>query len=114
MSNVYYDPEDYGLKIVATMDFSDGGYEFDYLVVWRSVKNNKWYYAEDAGCSCPTPFEDHDLMTLTPVSELGEIISRANHRAEEADTSYFRDAESMRAGLERFVGALKEKWRAAL
>lgn len=58
--NFYYHPEESGLTIVATID--DGGsYEFDMVVVWKDEKGN-FYWQEDSGCSCPTPFEDFDTL----------------------------------------------------
>jgi hypothetical protein len=54
--DVYYNPEHFGLTIVGTLE--DGGsYEFDTFLVLRDEQGN-YYTAADAGCSCPSPFED--------------------------------------------------------
>jgi hypothetical protein len=59
MSNIYYSPEDFKLKTVDVIDFGES-YEFDMIVVWRTVEGPvKFYWAQDSGCSCPTPFENH-------------------------------------------------------
>jgi hypothetical protein len=54
--NVYYAPEQFGLT---TLDEAEhgGSYEFDTCVVWKDSEGRLWW-AQDAGCSCPTPFED--------------------------------------------------------
>ena len=58
-NNPYYSPEKSGLEIIGEVDFSDGSYQFNYLVVWKDLATGKLYYAEDSGCSCPSPFEDY-------------------------------------------------------
>jgi hypothetical protein len=59
--NVYYDPEKFGLEVVAEHDFSPGSYEFDLRVVWRREHDGALLTARDGGCSCPTQFEDYGL-----------------------------------------------------
>ena len=86
MSYVYYDPEDFGLKIVAQADWSDGYYQFDIFAVFADAGNNL-YYGEDSGCSCPSPFENFNgLRSLTPVTftELWGIVGdRATYHGED-------------------------------
>jgi hypothetical protein len=55
--SVYSNPEKFGLKHVADLDFSSGSYEFDTTAVWVNDKVKKFYWADDSGCSCPSPFE---------------------------------------------------------
>lgn len=57
MSNIYYNPQEFGLTVVGEIDDA-GSYEFNTIVVWTD--GNKFYWAHDSGCSCPTPFEDFD------------------------------------------------------
>ncbi len=60
--NAYYNPEKFGCEIVATVDVG-ADYEFDMFVVMRTIESiegirkGSYFYASDAGCSCPTPFE---------------------------------------------------------
>ncbi len=62
--NIYYNPEKYGLEPVGAIDWNDEPYEFDMTAVWKDERD-RYYYASDAGCSCPTPFEDfHSLSDL--------------------------------------------------
>lgn len=58
MSNPYYDPDDFGLVIVGSFDWSEPDYSFDMCVVWYEPTSGKYYWASDSGCSCPSPFED--------------------------------------------------------
>ncbi len=68
MSNIYYNPEDFGLEIVAQIEYSDSCYQFDTRVVWK-VKGKKIFYTmRDSGCSCPTPFEDYNLSNIEKMS----------------------------------------------
>ncbi len=62
--NIYYDPEKFGLEQVGEIDFSSGAYEFDLTVVWRRVSDDALVYAEDSGCSCPSPFESTGVDEL--------------------------------------------------
>lgn len=91
-NDVYYNPEAFGLTAVGVLDFSSGSYEFDYTAVW--VDDNKvLYWADDSGCSCPSPFENYtskdDLIT-------GSVPSLARHlreRQAEQYTQYVSPAE---------------------
>lgn len=58
MNSIYYSPEKLGMAQVAELDTA-GAYEFDMVVLWRGHDGKLWA-AQDSGCSCPTPFEDHD------------------------------------------------------
>lgn len=102
----YYDPEHFGLEPVATIDFSDGYYQFDYLAVWREKETGRLFYAEDSGCSCPSPFEGiSSIADLTPVGSPDEIYSRVAFRIED---SYY-DSEKSRLKAELLD--LKSKFR---
>lgn len=64
MINIYYHPEKYGLTTVGQIEWCDDPYQFDLTVVWKD-NAGQIYWASDSGCSCPSPFEDHDRSTLT-------------------------------------------------
>lgn len=65
MSNPYYNPEDFDLEIVGSIDLAEPDYSFDLLVVWYHAPTSTFYWASDSGCSCPSPFEDyHSLEQL--------------------------------------------------
>lgn len=68
MSNIYYNPEHFGLEIVAEIEYSSGSYEFDTRVVWKQKSSRKCFTARDSGCSCPTPFEDYHMGNIEPLN----------------------------------------------
>lgn len=65
--NLYYEPEKFGLSIVAELETSSGSYEFDTIVVFKDAEGRK-FWLRDAGCSCPTPFEDFGVSDLVPLN----------------------------------------------
>lgn len=85
--NIFYDPAKFGLETVGTVDYSSGSYEFEYLAVWKDA-SGQLYYAEDSGCSCPSPFEGMGVTDLTKATR-HEIAARAQERLTEPD---WRDA----------------------
>jgi hypothetical protein len=82
MSDVYYNPEAFGLIQVAQHDFSDGNYEFDYRVIWED-KDGNLLTARDAGCSCPSPFEDYTRIEDIDKFNLDDLITEANNEQSE-------------------------------
>jgi len=71
--SVYYNPEELGLELVDEIDYaSPDDYGFDYRVVWWHAENRKLYTGRDAGCSCPSPFED--FFTLEDLDELPDMV----------------------------------------
>jgi hypothetical protein len=55
--NPYYEPEKFGLTMVAEHDLTEPCWSFDLLVAWRD--STGIYLGTDSGCSCPTPFENY-------------------------------------------------------
>lgn len=53
--NIYYHPEKFSLEPVAELE-TGRSYEFETTVVWKR-DDGKFFWAQDSGCSCPTPFE---------------------------------------------------------
>lgn len=106
--NVYYSPEKYGLRTIGEIDFSSGSYEFDILVVFQDVETGKFYYAEDSGCSCPSPFEDHDRTTLTPFVDSSDLRSRAERLLKDrGEDCGYADADDVRALLYKVAEAAR-------
>lgn len=62
---IYMNPEAFGLELVGSVDWTDEPYQFDMTAVWRDPDTGALFYADDAGCSCPLPFEGLDRSTLT-------------------------------------------------
>jgi len=62
-NSIYNNPEKFGLVTVGEADKADS-YEFDIIALWHDGVDFLW--AEDSGCSCPSPFENFtDLDALT-------------------------------------------------
>jgi hypothetical protein len=73
---LYYNPEKFHLTPVGEIEWGSGHYEFDLTVVWQH-EDGTFYWAEDSGCSCPTPFEEFTKVAdLNPLTSLSEF---ANH-----------------------------------
>lgn len=85
--NVYTDPEDFGLAVLGEIDWSDGCYQFDLTVVFHDLAGIYWY-AEDSGCSCPSPFDSVGLTGITRITSLAQIQQHLERRAAESAESY--------------------------
>jgi hypothetical protein len=84
--NPYYNPEKFGLEIVAQVDYCSGSYEFDQRIIWKHKETGKLYTARDSGCSCPTPFEDY--KKLEDLADYSYDFVR-NEALEEARKEYY-------------------------
>lgn len=87
--NPYYAPEKCGLEIVATIDYSSGSYEFDLRVVWRNLKNNVFYTARNAGCSCPSPFEDYTDIAMLETVDIATLEREVKQSASFGEATRF-------------------------
>jgi len=104
MSNPYYNPEDFGLKILGEVEWSDECYQFDKTVLWEHPDTGKLYIAHDTGCSCPSPFEEyHELAALEEVTVDGAIASLESRRREEINGEWGRSY-----GLEKSLELIKQ------
>jgi hypothetical protein len=65
--SVYYEPKDYGLTFVGTVQWDDEPYTFDITGIWQG-KTGHLFYADDSGCSCPAWFESTTVDDLVAVT----------------------------------------------
>lgn len=72
-ANPYYDPDKFDLETIGEIDWSSGSYEFDLTVVWRRKFDGRFVTADDAGCSCPVPFEGTGCEDLRLIGSLAEF-----------------------------------------
>jgi len=79
----YHQPEKFDLEQVASIDYSDGSYQFDYRVVWRH-KSGKLYTARDSGCSWPSPFESYTKLTDLEDFNADVVIEEAQSEARDS------------------------------
>lgn len=66
-NNLYNNPEKFGLEIVDGIDYA-GSYEFEMRVIFRVKESGELLMGSDSGCSCPSPFESHELFDLLPIN----------------------------------------------
>jgi hypothetical protein len=95
--DTYYQPEKFGLSIVAETDQS-GSYEFDMFVVWQDVNGN-YYWATDSGCSCPSPFENHTSVAHLTADSASDIMREYSNWYDERYFKYESSHSEMLAKL---------------
>jgi len=100
--NAFYHPEALGLEVVAELEFSDMNYCFDTRVVWKN-KEGVLYTARDAGCSCPTPFEDYTSVESLERARIEDLESEIKYEKE----SSWRGNPSFDGDSQRFLEAVK-------
>jgi hypothetical protein len=87
--DVYYNPEHFGLEIVGTAEYG-GGYDYDTFAVFKDAEG-KFYYGEDQGCSCSSPFEGMTKADLTVAANRHELLNAIDSHASDG---YHRDAKT--------------------
>lgn len=90
--DVYNQPEHYGLKTIGDIEWDHESWQFNMTVILRG-NDGQWYYAEDSGCSCPSPFENvtsMDDLTKVTVDELIKYLTdRRDERVKSLDDSWY-------------------------
>ena len=90
MSNIYYSPEDFGLEVIGTIEWSEPDYSFDMTVVWRAKRGQYWI-GSDSGCSCPSPFEDiRDVNELDGPYLKADAVRRLKYMVNERSDDTWR------------------------
>lgn len=110
--NPYYDPQDLDLEIVGQIEDPKASWSFDSFIVWRNRTTGFLYFASDAGCSCPVPFDGFGYDKLTMVTRSQDLIDGvAKYREsltecwdEEYDAGYV-------SALDGKIGSLIQKAR---
>ena len=88
MTNVYYNQEKFGLEFVTEFERSEPSYSFDTgLVLWHKDKQ-AFLFAKDAGCSCPSPFEDLNPSLLQPLNKWQVIEEMVAFAKESYEPNY--------------------------
>lgn len=74
--DVYSNPGAHGLTLLCAIN-DDEPWQFDMICLWED-EDGRQYWARDAGCSCPSPFEDYtDLDSLNPVVDTYDMLYQA-------------------------------------
>lgn len=82
--DVYYQPEKFGLQMIAELDYSNGYYEFDLRVVWRHA-DGVFYTARDDGYFYPSPFENFERLDQLEVADLNKLAAEIKQELEDAE-----------------------------
>lgn len=93
MANIYYDPEQFGLETVGEISWGIPCYDFDLTVVWKRKSDGVFVYAEDSGCSCPSPFEDKGIEDLTVLRKGGGLGDFQKHCEQRNADRYSSDPD---------------------
>lgn len=94
MNNIYYSPEDFGLEVVGTIEWSEPNWDFDMTVVWRAKRGQYWI-GSDSGCSCPSPFEDiHDVNELDGPYLKAEMVRRLKYMVNDRSNDSYTYSKS--------------------
>ena len=75
--DVYSSPQKLGLDYIGDVEWDDEPYQFNMTAVWRDPQTGQIYWADDSGCSCPSPFEDvksRDDLTAGTADELDAYL----------------------------------------
>jgi len=94
--NVWAHPHKFGLEAVGDIEWGEPCYSFDTTIVRRD-KDGQMYYADDSGCSCPSPFEDFDSIASLTGCTVAEL---QQHLEERVETSYLNDGEKDQARMD--------------
>lgn len=92
-NNPYYQPGNFGLELIGTIEWDEESYQFNMTAIWRDAEDsNVLFWASDAGCSCPSPFEGlksrDDLITGSRM-ELQECLeARVAEKDPEEEREY--------------------------
>lgn len=105
MTDVYYSPEKFGLTTIGEIDWSSGSCEFDLTVVWKRDADGTFWYGEDSGCSCPSPFDNQGMDDLTAVATLEEFKAQLEADNGEQGKAYGDRSVEIAELLERMHAA---------
>ncbi|AHH98216.1 DUF7574 domain-containing protein [Kutzneria albida] len=107
MSNIYSDPDHFGLSIVKSHNASPA-YQFNTIAVfrWDGWEPVRYFVAHDSGNSCFPPFEDIKLPHLIAVHTLADVDKFA--REKWADLDLHRYFEEEGSAVDSAVAALMD------
>lgn len=68
-------------------------YDFDISGVFVNTETGQVYYAEDSGCSCPSPWEYTRVSALTEITRVQDWIDHTESRLAEQYYDWSSDAD---------------------
>lgn len=84
-SDPYSSPEKHGLTMIGDIEWDDESYQFDMTAVWRDAEGGL-YWADDSGCSCPSPFEDFQSIEELTKGTFYELATHLEGRKANAQS----------------------------
>ena len=97
-------PDDY--ETIASIEWRYEAWEYDLTEVYRR-KDGALFYADDSGCSCPTPFEFTTEADLTPIRSLADWnrYARGSLGDSESPDLTRRDVQEATAAIRKHLAA---------
>lgn len=92
--DLYYNPEKFGLRTVGEVEWEGASYEFHLTAVWYHEGEQRFYWASDSGCSCPSPFETFNSLHdpgVTSGSAWAAISALAVHHGERPEDDEYEE-----------------------
>lgn len=65
---------------IAEVQWGEASYDFDLTRVYRHRETGELFYAQDSGCSCPSPFENTTEEHLTRIERLHDWYGHVERR----------------------------------
>ena len=96
-----------GLEWFGEVSLSEPCYDFDLIGVWRDPADGSWWWADDRGCSCPTPFEGITRQDLTHGS--AHDLAAAIQNALDDPNAYRTVSDGIRAASVEFIGRVMDQ-----
>jgi hypothetical protein len=75
---IYYSPESFGVECVGQVEWGTHNW-FDLTAVWVDAEGHL-YWADDAGCSCVTQFEDVESIEDLQSGTLHQLAEHLHER----------------------------------
>jgi hypothetical protein len=89
--DVYSSPSHFGCEVLGTIQWTPSNYDFDLTIVLRDLVTGKLYWADDSGCSCPSPFEDCQSLDDCQTGGLESLQEHLQGRLDEARKDDWND-----------------------
>jgi len=99
VSGIYYNPEEYGVRLVGSVDL--GSYDWCGLYVFQREADGALLWGTDSGCSCYGPFDNEGAEALESVPVGYGTKWRAWYRD---NARSYGEFDSERDALEKLIG----------
>lgn len=108
MTNLFDYKMPVGLAYLGEISWDDGCYQFDLTAVWYSIDMGQLYYADDSGCSCPSPFENISTVEQLIECTLSELKEHLNNQLKHSRELYNERCKVTGDQIVAFLDKIKE------